>query len=206
MALSWIYLVFALINLPPVEWLKHGFPARTSYMDQYGDAEAIRYQPVPLPHISSLLQQAVILSEDDQFYQHEGIDPEAIKAAARVNWRRKRFSFGGSTITMQLARNLFLSPDKTPLRKLREVMIALKLELSLPKKRILELYLNTVEWGDGVFGAEAAARHYFGTSAAGLSKQQAAFLAAILPRPRYYDRHRNGPHLQNRIATIEARL
>ncbi|MFA4874402.1 MAG: biosynthetic peptidoglycan transglycosylase, partial [bacterium] len=122
--------------------------------------------------------------------EHPGYDINAMKRAYEYNLRKKRFARGASTITMQVARNLYLSPDKTILRKLRELIIALKLERELSKDRILEIYLNIVEWGNGIYGAEAAARHYFGKSARDLTAHEAAYLASILPRPRFYDRHR----------------
>ena len=144
----------------------------------------------PLSKISPYLQRAVVGAEDDLFYEHPGYDINAMKRAYEYNLRKKRFARGASTITMQVARNLYLSPDKTILRKLRELIIALKLERELSKDRILEIYLNIVEWGNGIYGAEAAARHYFGKSARDLTAHEAAYLASILPRPRFYDRHR----------------
>jgi monofunctional biosynthetic peptidoglycan transglycosylase len=175
-------------------------------MEAYKGDSDLEFKWVPLDRISPYLKQAVVIAEDDQFWVHHGFNWEAIKAAAKTNWKRKSLSFGASTITQQLARNLFLSPSKNPFRKIKELFIALKLERGLTKERILELYLNVAEWGDGIYGAEAAARHYFGTSASNLSKHQASFLAAILPRPCFYDRHRNGSFLNQRIASIERRL
>lgn len=203
---AWLYILHDLFSLPSVAHLRSLEPKTTAYMKAYDGKRVIRYEWVPLRRISSYLRQAVIIAEDDQFQRHNGFDWEAIKKAAQRNWKRKRFSYGASTITQQLARNLFLSPSKTLFRKMEELMIALRLERELSKERILELYLNVVEWGDGIYGAEAAARHYFGTSAASLDKRQAAFLAAILPQPRLYDTHRDGPHLKARIALIEGRL
>ena len=161
---------------------------------------------VPLDKISKLLQQAVVIAEDDQFFTHHGVDIEAVRKAAEFNWKKKRFSRGASTLTMQLARNLYLSPIKSPWRKFHELLIALKMERELPKDRILEIYLNVAEWGNGIYGAEAAAQHYFRKSAAALGRHEAAFLAAILPRPRYYDKRRGGPFLNRRIGMIESRI
>ena len=175
-------------------------------MREYDGENKLRYKWVKLKNISVHLKQAVILAEDDQFFRHNGYNWEAIKKAAEYDWKKKRFARGASTITQQLARNLYLSSAKNPLRKIKEFFIALKLERELPKERILELYLNVVEWGDGIYGAEAATRHYFSGSAAGLGKHEAAFLAAILPKPKYYDKHRGGPYLQRRISSIESRL
>lgn len=138
---------------------------------------------VPYEHISPALARAVVAGEDLRFFHHSGLDWSQIRVAAAQNWEEKRFARGASTITQQLAKNLFLSPSKNPLRKLHEALIAKEMEHFLDKRRILELYLNTVEWGDGIYGAEAAARHYFQTSAASLNVEQATFLAAIIPDP-----------------------
>lgn len=140
-----------------------------------------------LSDISPHLWHAVILAEDDTFFQHNGFDVEQLKRAVRVNWRRKRMAFGASTLTQQLARTLYLSSHKNLLRKAKEALIARRLERTLSKQRILELYLNVVEWGPNVYGAEAAARHFFGTSAAALTPDQAIALAVILPSPRRWD-------------------
>lgn len=206
MGLGWFYTCTSILNLPSVSSLRTAMPRTTSYIELARQETAITHQPVPLRQISRFLQQAVVIAEDSKFYEHNGIDWKAVKMAMHINWRRKRISHGASTLTMQLARNLYLSPHKTPLRKLRETLIALEMEIFLSKERILELYVNSVEWGNGVFGAEAAAQHYFNVSAARLNIHQAAFLAAILPNPRYYDEHRNTKLLQRRIRFIERRL
>lgn len=203
--LWWAASLSAAISTPSVTALKWFPPRSTAFMERRG-ADGAEWRWTPLPRISKLLQQGVILAEDDQFFSHPGFDLEAIKKAARIDWKNRQYLRGASTISMQLARNLFLSPRKSLFRKFREIVIALKLERELSKERILELYLNVVEWGDGIYGAEAAAQHYFRKSVSVLSKREAAFLAAVLPRPRYYDRHRNGPALQRRIASIEGRL
>jgi len=150
------------------------------------DAEPNRVW-VPLTEIAPVLQHAVIISEDASFYFHEGFDWEGIREAALRDLAEGRLQRGGSTITQQLAKNLYLSSGKTLLRKANEALIADALERHLTKKRILELYLNVVEWGQGVYGAEAAARHHFGKHAADLSPEEAALLAAMLPSPRAYD-------------------
>ena len=134
--------------------------------------------------ISPQLTRAVLVAEDDAFWQHEGVDFVQLQESLEVDWERGRFLRGGSTITQQLAKNLYLSPSKNPVRKLREFLIARRLEAELPKSRILELYLNVIEWGDGIYGAEAAARTYFHTSAAALGPAQAAQLAASIVNPR----------------------
>jgi len=206
LGLLWVYMLHTIFSLPDVSHLRSAKPDETAFMQAYDGKKKLRYKWVPLKRISRNLQNAVIIAEDDQFRKHHGFVWDAIKEAAKRNWKRKSLYYGASTITQQLARNLFLSKSKNPFRKTKELLIALKLERELPKDRILELYLNVAEWGDGIFGAQAAARHYFGTSAAYLSKHQAAFLAAILPRPVYFDRHRNGEYLNGRMASIESRL
>lgn len=201
--LGWFYTLTSSISTPHLTYLRWIPPFKTSFMKSGGD---IAYTWVDLPQISPHLQQAVVLAEDDQFFKHPGFDIEAMKKAAKINWKRRKFSHGASTITMQLARNLYLSPRKSPWRKFREMLIALKLERELPKERILELYLNVAQWGNGIYGADAAARHYFNKGAALLTKHEAAFLAAILPKPSFYDRHREGSYLRKRISDIESRL
>jgi monofunctional biosynthetic peptidoglycan transglycosylase len=138
----------------------------------------------PLDQISPNLIHAVLISEDDMFYQHHGFDLREIWEAVKVNWQKKRFAYGGSTITQQLARTLYLSPRKNLLRKLKEAAITLRLEYYLPKKRILEIYLNVIEWGRGIYGAEAASRFYYGKPAIDLTPDEAIALASILPSPR----------------------
>lgn len=140
-----------------------------------------------LDQISHYLIHAVVLSEDDTFFTHKGFDFAQIKRALRINWERKRFVFGGSTLTQQLARTLYLSNNKNLLRKVKEALITLRLEKTLSKKRIIELYLNVVEWGPQVYGAEAASRHFFNKSALELTVEEAISLAAILPSPRRWD-------------------
>lgn len=206
LGISWLYIIHSVFSLPDVSHLRGSPPETTAYMEGYDGKREIRFRWVPLKKISRYLQQAVVIAEDDHFWKHRGFNWEAIKAAVKTNWKRKKLSFGASTITQQLARNLFLSPSKNPFRKIKELFIALKLERELSKERILELYLNVVEWGNGIYGAEAAAHHYFGTSAANLGKHQAAFLAAILPRPQFYDTNHGGSYLNRRINSIESRL
>ena len=161
---------------------------------------------VPYSQISPHLKRAVIAAEDSGFTQHGGFDWHALQAAMKKNWKKGRIVAGGSTISQQLAKNLFLSGKRSLWRKMQEAYITVLLELMMDKRRILEIYLNIIEWGDGVYGAEAAARHYFGVSSAALTPQQAARLAAMIPNPRYYDRHRHTPYLQYRGTVILARL
>ena len=139
---------------------------------------------VPYGAISEHLKKAVLISEDASFFSHTGVDIKELQEALKKDWDTARFARGGSTITMQLAKNLYLNPSKNPLRKAKEIIIAWQLERALPKRRIFEIYLNVVEWGQNVYGAEAAARHYFGKAAADLDALEAATLAAMLPSPR----------------------
>src|SRR5512145_2519497 len=134
--------------------------------------------------ISDHLKKAVLISEDAAFFSHKGVDVYELKAAIKRDWETLSFKRGGSTITMQLAKNLYLNPSKNPLRKVKEIIIAWQLEQALSKRRIFEIYLNVVEWGRNIYGAEAAARYYFGKSAASLDILEAATLAALLPSPR----------------------
>jgi len=166
----------------------------------------LAHQWVPYERISPQLKRAVVASEDAKFLDHEGFDWEAISKAMEKNERRGKVVAGASTISQQLAKNLFLSGERSWLRKGEEAVITWMLETVLSKRRILELYLNFAEWGEGVFGAEAAARYHFGTSAAALNAQQAAFLAAILPSPRRYGRGSVTPYVAGRIETILARM
>jgi monofunctional biosynthetic peptidoglycan transglycosylase len=139
---------------------------------------------IPLSRIARPLIQAVVVAEDGRFFDHRGVDWDAIRESARSNWERRALARGGSTITQQLAKNLFFTTARTPLRKLQEIVVARWLEEDLDKQRILELYLNVIEWGDGVYGCEAAAQRYFGKSASALDASEAAGLAAIIPSPR----------------------
>jgi len=182
------------LTFPDVQSLAKANPSTTALIEarlaeargKDRDAEPSRVW-VPLTEMAPALQHAVIVSEDASFYFHEGFDWEGIKDAALRNVEAGKLARGGSTITQQLAKNLYLSSHKTLLRKAHEVLITYALEHYLTKKRILELYLNVVEWGKGVYGAEAAARHHFGKHASDLSPEEAALLAAMLPSPRTYD-------------------
>ena len=166
----------------------------------------LKKQWVGYGRISINLKRAIIVSEDDLFIHHEGFDWGGIQKAMEKNQRRGKIVAGGSTISQQLAKNLFLTPSKTPWRKAEEAIITLMIESVWSKQRIFEVYLNVIEWGNGVFGAEAAARHYYGISAAQLGPEQAARLAGMVPSPRFYDRNRNAPGLANKAAIILARM
>jgi monofunctional biosynthetic peptidoglycan transglycosylase len=179
------------ITFPNVEELATKPPATTAFMERRkdelraaGKSDAIEYHWVPYARISPYLRRGVLVAEDDTFYEHGGVDVDALQEAIRKDWARKKMTHGGSTITQQLAKNLYLSPSRNPLRKVKEYFIARSLESHLSKKRILELYLNVVEMGERVYGAEAASRFYFHTAAASLSPPQAALLAGCLPNPR----------------------
>ena len=162
----------------------------------------LRQQWLPYERISNNLKRAVIAAEDAHFTEHEGVDWDAVQKAYEENVRRGRPVKGGSTISQQLAKNLFLSSERSYLRKAQELVITAMLELAWDKRRILEVYLNVVEWGDGIFGAEAAARYYYGVSANQIDPQQAARLAAFLPSPKRYGRLRSGPFLDRRTEHI----
>lgn len=166
----------------------------------------LKQQWVPYDRISIHLKRAIIAAEDAKFVDHEGFDWEGIQKAIEKNEKRGRFAAGGSTISQQLAKNLFLTPSKTWWRKGNEVVITLMLENLWSKQRIFEVYLNVIEWGNGIFGAEAAARHYYGLTAARLSPEQAARLAGMVPNPRFYDRNRNAPGLARKSSIILARM
>jgi monofunctional glycosyltransferase len=166
----------------------------------------LKQQWVPYENISIHLKRAIIAAEDAKFVDHEGFDWEGIQKAIERNEKRGRFAAGGSTISQQLAKNLFLTPSKTWWRKGNEVVITLMLESLWSKQRIFEVYLNVIEWGNGIFGAEAAARHYYGLTAARLAPEQSARLAGMVPNPRFYDRNRNAPGLARKSAIILNRM
>ncbi len=179
---------------------------RLEELQQKDPQAGLKQQWVNYDRISRHLKHAIIAAEDAKFVDHEGFDWEGIQLAIEKNQKRGRVVAGGSTISQQLAKNLFLTPAKTPWRKAEEAIITLMLEGVWSKQRIFEVYLNVIEWGNGVFGAEAAARHYYGVSAAQLSREQAARLAGMVPSPRFYDRHRNAPGLAKKAAIILARM
>ncbi|MEC4669182.1 MAG: monofunctional biosynthetic peptidoglycan transglycosylase [Nitrospiraceae bacterium] len=194
-----------MVTFPDVGRLARNNPSSTALMEarmaearERGRTLKRKWVWVPLSRISPYLKRAVIVAEDASFYSHGGFDWEGIKEAAAHNLERGKLHRGGSTITQQLAKNLYLSSEKSLLRKAHEAVITRTLEHQLTKSRILELYLNVVEWGQGIYGAEAAARHHFGKSAAALNLEEAVFLAAILPAPRQHDPIRVTPSLSKR--------
>jgi monofunctional biosynthetic peptidoglycan transglycosylase len=193
-------------------WVKFN-PSSSAFMDtrleimqdKNPDAE-LRQKWVPYAKISDNLKRALVTAEDAKFVDHEGFDWEGIQKAYAKNLRKGKIVAGGSTISQQLAKNLFLSTRRTPWRKLEEAVITVMLETVMDKQRIFEIYLNIIEWGNGVFGAEAAARHYYHVSASQLSAEQAAKLAAMVPNPRYYDRHRDAPGMLRKTEIIISRM
>lgn len=196
-----------------VLWWRSHNPSETAFMSEQRDRlqqknpdAELRHKWVPYNRISPSLKQALVASEDAKFLEHEGFDWEGIQTAWEKNVKKGRIVAGGSTISQQLAKNLFLSSKRTPWRKLEEVLITVMLEAVMDKRRIFEIYLNVIEWGNGVFGAEAAARYYFKTSAANLGPGQAARLAAMVPNPRYFDTHRNDSRLLRKATIISRRI
>jgi monofunctional biosynthetic peptidoglycan transglycosylase len=161
---------------------------------------------VPLERISATLRRAVLVAEDDKFFTHDGLDWDEIRISAQRNLRAHKIVRGGSTITQQLAKNLWLGSSRTPWRKFEELILAMRLERDLSKRRILELYLNTIEWGEGVYGVDAAARYWFGTSAASLDANQSIRLAAVIINPREFSPVKPNERIENRIKMIAERL
>jgi monofunctional biosynthetic peptidoglycan transglycosylase len=179
---------------------------RLAIMQDKNPNAELRYKWVPYDRISDNLKRALIAAEDAKFVDHEGFDWEGIQKAYEKNLKKGKIVAGGSTISQQLAKNLFLSTKRTPWRKLEEAAITVMLEAVMDKRRIFEIYLNIIEWGNGVFGAEAAARHYYRIGAASLSAEQAARLAAMVPNPRYYDTHREARGLLLKTEIIFSRM
>src|SRR6266550_6933332 len=201
------------ITFPHVAALKDDWPKTTAVMElrkrelrAEGKDDTLSYRPVAYARISPYLRRGVLVAEDNDFYEHGGVDVEALKEAVQRDWEKKKLTQGGSTITQQLAKNLYLNPSRNPFRKVEEYFIARSLEKHLTKKRILELYLNVVEMGERVYGAEAAARAYFDEPASALSPSQAALLAGCLPNPRAMDPAAPNKRLRARQRMILARM
>ena len=212
LVLALLLLFWQLVLFTQVIWWSRFDPGSTSFMRmrlaelRETDPKAtLRHQWVDYERISIHLKRAVVAAEDDRFLDHEGFDWEGIQRALEKNERQGRFAAGGSTISQQLAKNLFLSPSKSWLRKGQEAVLTVMIETTWDKRRILEVYLNVVEWGNGIFGAEAAAQRYYGTSAANLGPAQAARLAVMLPNPRRYERN-YGPRLAAHANRIQRRM
>jgi monofunctional biosynthetic peptidoglycan transglycosylase len=212
-AIAFALLAYVYLTLPDVRPLRTSNPTTTAFMDlrerearAKGRAARRVQRWIAYNRISPSLTRAVLVAEDDLFWQHEGIDLEQLQESLEADWTRGRFLRGGSTITQQLAKNLYLSPSKNPVRKLRELVIARRMEAELKKARILELYLNVIEWGDGIYGAEAASRAYFQTSAAALGPSESALLAAAIVNPRLLNPARPGARLLRRQQLILRRM
>jgi len=213
LVLAAIVLLLQFWFLAHVLWWKVYDPSSTAFMEsgmarlqeRKPDAE-LRYRWVDYHRISIQLKRAVIAAEDSRFLAHEGFDWEAMELALEKNLKKGRIAAGGSTISQQLAKNLFLSASRNPLRKVQEAVITVMIESLWSKRRILEVYLNVIEWGNGIYGAEAASRRYFKSSAAGVGRDQAALLAAMIPNPRYYETHRSARGLLKRKGIIAARM
>jgi monofunctional glycosyltransferase len=194
---------------PSVSELKKNRPGKTAFMEYREDTwrekginRKVATSWVPLFRISPYVTKAVIIAEDDKFWSHEGFDFEAMQKALEKDIKKKKFKAGGSTISQQLAKNLYLTPAKNPARKIKEAILTWRIERQLSKRRIIELYLNVAEWGDGLFGIETAARKYYGKSAGDLNAREAAILASVLPNPRRFRPDGNSRYVENRAERI----
>lgn len=213
-AFAFAYVAYIYLTLPDVRPLARENPTTTAFMKLRKDEArydgrtkfAIRQSWLPYSRISSHLKRAVVVTEDAAFFDHDGVDLAEIKASIERNWEEGRFTRGASTITQQLAKNLYLSPSRNPVRKLRELFITRRLEASLGKRRILEIYLNVIEWGDGIFGCEAAARTYFGKSAADLTREEAALMAGAIINARELNVARPNRRLLRRQEIVLRRM
>ena len=208
--LGFLFYLASFFFFPQIRTLKKENPGKTAFMEyrekewrETGKPLRIRQNWIPLGRISPYLVKAVIIAEDDKFWSHEGFDFEAIRKAIEKDLKAKKFKWGASTISQQLAKNLYLTPSKNPVRKLKEAILTWRIEQALPKKRIIEIYLNVVEWGEGIFGAEAAARHYYGKNAAALGPEEAARLAVVLPNPLRWNPAGNSRTVLNRSQIIQ---
>lgn len=208
------YVLVEFLLLPSGKEYKSDNPAATPLMairakeaESEGRAYNQKQTWVPIEKISRNLVRAVLAGEDGRFFTHNGFDTEQIQKAIETDWKERRFSRGASTISQQLAKNLYLSPSKNPVRKLKEAIITRRMEDALSKRRILELYLNVIEWGDGIYGAEAAARHHLGKAASQLTVNDAAYLAAMIPNPRtVYNPKKNPKRVARRQKVILRRM
>jgi len=212
-AVAFGVVVYVFVTLPDVRALVRSNPTTTAFMElrereAAAEGRRLRHEHrwVPYGRISPNLKRAVLVAEDSAFFEHEGIDVAQIRASIEASLERGTAVRGASTITQQLAKNLYLTPSRDPLRKLRELVIARRLEAELSKARIFEIYLNVIEWGDGIWGAEAASRTYFGVSASALTREQAALLAGAIINPRVYSPARPRARLLRRQSIILARM
>jgi monofunctional biosynthetic peptidoglycan transglycosylase len=212
-ALGFVYIAYVYLTLPDVRPLATTNPRTTAFMELRkaeaaadGKTLSIRQRWVPYTQISNNLRRAVLVAEDSAFFDHDGVDLNELRASLERNWEEGSFTRGASTITQQLAKNLYLSPSRNPIRKLKELMITRRLEAALSKRRILEIYLNVIEWGDGIFGAEAAARAYFGKPASALTPEESALLAGAIINPREHSPARPTARLKRRQQIIARRM
>jgi len=213
LAVGFAVVAYVYLSLPDVRVLRTQNPATTAFMELRARQAHAQGKPaikdqrwLPYARISPNLKRAVIVTEDSAFWQHEGVDYEQLRESMEVNWERGEFARGASTITQQLAKNLYLSPSKNPMRKLKELLITRRLEVELPKQRILEIYLNVIEWGNGAWGAEAAARRYFRKSAADLTPSEAALLAGAIANPNIMNPAQPTARLRRRQQMILRRM
>jgi monofunctional biosynthetic peptidoglycan transglycosylase len=213
LGVGFVSVAYIYLTLPDVRSLRTANPAATAFMELRARQAHAQGRPVtrdwrwvPYARISGNLKRAVIVTEDSAFWQHEGVDYEQLRESMETNWERGEFARGASTITQQLAKNLYLSPSKNPIRKVKELLITRRLEVELSKQRILELYLNAIEWGDGIWGAEAAARRYFRKPAADLSASESALLAAAIANPHILDPGHPTARLRRRQQMIMRRM
>ena len=208
------YTAYVYLTLPDVRPLQKTNPTTTAFMELRKEEArenrrknfAIRQRWVPYSRISPMLKRAVIVTEDAAFFDHDGIDLDEIKASMEKNWEQGQFLRGGSTITQQLAKNLYLSPSRNPIRKVKELLIAWRLEEALTKQRIFEIYLNSIEWGDGIFGCEAAAQAYFNKPCASLGMAEAALMAGAIINPREHSPAKPTRRLARRQQIIMRRM
>lgn len=213
LALGFAAVAYAYLSLPDVRVLRTQNPSSTAFMRLREREAHAQGKPVtkdqrwvPYSRISQNLKRAVIVTEDSAFWKHEGVDYVQLRESMEVNWERGEFARGASTITQQLAKNLYLSPNKNPMRKIKELLITRRLEVELSKQRILEIYLNVIEWGDGIWGAEAAARRYFHKPASALDPSESALLAAAIANPHILDPGRPSVRLRLRQQMIMRRM
>ena len=212
-AVGFAVLAYVYVTLPDVRVLATSNPTTTAFMElrekqALSEGETLRHEQrwMSYARISPSLKRAVLVAEDDAFWDHEGVDVEQIRRSIEINLQRGAAVRGASTLTQQLAKNLYLSPSRNPLRKLRELIIARRLEAELPKARIFEIYLNVIEWGEGIWGADAASRRYFGVPASALSASQAALLAGAIINPRVLNPARPTRRLRSRQRMLLARM
>jgi len=207
-----LWLVWEAVTWPDVAELEDHHPTTSAFIEDYegwglfGEKREVQHKWVPYSRISANLKRAVLVSEDLRFFSHDGFDDKEIKAALQDAWEDKELPRGASTITQQLAKNLWLSASYNPLRKVKEALLTKQLEKHLPKRRILEIYLNFVEFGPGIYGAEAASRHYYGKSARSLTERQAAEPAASLPRPKSWHPGVKSKGYQRKVRAIQRRM